>query len=207
MNEKKVITILVCYFLLLTVFILAPFAQDTYASEIQEIDIATSPEKVLFDLNNLKPGDWAERTLTIQNKGKQDFKYLFSSKLNEGSGKFYNALELKVSDKNKVLFEGKMHDFSKLEPRFISKNDEEELFFTVKIPDELGNEYQGLNCKVEFKFYVEGTFGGVLPVDGPKLPETGTNMFTILVAGAALVITGGIFQFVLYWRRKMAREA
>ncbi|WML42207.1 TasA family protein [Neobacillus sp. OS1-2] len=177
------------------------------AAETSEIDIATSPEKVLFELSNLKPGDWAERTLTIQNKGKQDFKYLFSSKLKEGSEKFYNSLDLKVSDKNKVLFEGKMQDFSKIEPKFISKNDAEELFFTVKIPDELGNEYQGISCKVEFKFYVEGTLGGVLPADGPKLPETGTNMFNILVAGVVLVLTGSIFQFVLYWRRKMAREA
>lgn len=177
------------------------------ASEVKEIDIATSPEKVLFDISNFKPGDWAERLLTVQNKGKQDFKFLFSSKLKEGSQKFYNELKIKVSDKEQVLFEGKLQDFTKLEPRFIAKNGSEQLFFKLEVPEELGNEFQGLDCEVEFKFYVEGTLGGVLPVDGPKLPETGTNMFNILVAGAVLIISGSFLQFVFTWRRKMAKQA
>ncbi|KLT17264.1 TasA family protein [Neobacillus vireti] len=207
MNKKKVVTVLVCYFLLVGIIIFVPFSQKTYAAGVQDIDIATSPEKVLFDVSNLKPGDWAERTLTIQNKGKQDLKYLFSSKLKEGSDKFYKELKLIVSDKNNVLFDGKMQDFNKLDPRFIGKNNTEQLFFKVAVPEELDNQYQGLTCKVEFKFYVEGTLGGLLPVDGPKLPETGTNMFNIIVAGAALILTGSIFQFVLARRRKIAKQA
>lgn len=172
-------------------------------SKLQEIDIATSPEKVLFDISNFKPGDWAERTLTIQNKGREDFKYLSSSRLKEGSEKFYNELFLKISDESKILFEGKMKDFNKLDPRFIAKNDSEQLFFKVVVPEELGNEFQGLGCEVVFKFYVEGTLAGTIPVDGPKLPETGTNMFNILVAGAILVLTGSTLQFFIKKRRKL----
>jgi hypothetical protein len=172
-----------------------------------EIDIATSPEKVLFDLTNLKPGDWAERTLTIQNKGKQDFKYLTSSRLKEGSEKLYNELLLTISDKEKVLFDGKMKEFSKLDPRTITKNESEELLFKVVFPEELGNEFQGLESVVEFKFYVDGTLGGVLPVDGPKLPNTSTDMFNLILAGAALLLTSTIIQFVLMLRRKKTKHA
>ncbi|MDQ1145371.1 LPXTG-motif cell wall-anchored protein [Bacillus sp. SORGH_AS 510] len=172
------------------------------ASKKQEIDIATSPEKILFDITNFKPGDWAERTLEVQNSGKQDFNYLSSSKLKEGSEKFYNELLLKISDENTVLFEGKMKDFNKLDSRFIAKDKSEKLFFMVKVPEELGNEFQGLGCEVQFKFYVEGTLGGTLPVNGPKLPETGTNMFNIIVAGAVLLLTGSILQFLFSRKRK-----
>jgi len=204
---KKIITIILFCTIIQSLIFSLSINKTSAAEETKEIDIATSPEKVLFDISNFKPGDWAERTLTIQNKGKQDFKYLFSSKLKEGSEMFYNELLLKVSDKDKLLFEGKMQDFTKLDPSFIAQNGTEQLFFKVVVPEELGNEFQGLACEVEFKFYVEGTLGGVLPVDGPKLPETGTNMFNILVAGTALVLFGSIFQFILYWRRKMVKEA
>lgn len=192
--------------LAITLVFTVKLSQISAAINTQEIDIATSPEKILFNVTNLKPGDWAERTFTIINNGKQDFKYLSSSNLKEGSKEFYNELLLKVSDKDKVLFDGKMNDFNKFDPRFIAKNGSEQLFFKVVVPEELGNEFQGLEAEVEFKFYVEGTLGGVLPADGPKLPNTGTDMFNILVAGAVLVLSGTILQFVLVLRRKTAKH-
>jgi hypothetical protein len=203
---KRIINLLLINLMALTLVFSFSINQINAATNTQEIDLATSPEKVLFDLTDLKPGDWAERTLIIQNKGKQDFKYLSASKLIEGSEEFYNELLLKISDEDKVLFDGKIEELTKLDPRFIAKNDSEQLFFKVVVPEELGNEYQGLSCKVEFKFYVEGTLGGVLPVDGPRLPNTGTMMFNILVTGAVLILTGTIIQFVIVLRRKIAKQ-
>lgn len=204
MVNKIIIQIFLNIFVLVLIFSLTII--NSFAANNQEIDIATSPERILFDLTNLKPGDWAERTLTIKNNGKQDFKYLSSSNLKGGSKKFYNELLLKISDKDQVLFDGKMKDFSRLDPRFIAKNSFEVLFFKVVVPEELGNEFQGLGSEVEFKFYVEGTLGGTLPVDGPKLPETGTNMFNILVAGAMLVLTGSILQFYIKRRHRLEND-
>jgi LPXTG-motif cell wall-anchored protein len=71
---------------------------------------------------------------------------------------------------------------------------------------ELGNEFQGLKTDFQIKIYVEGTLGGTIPLDGPKLPETGTNMFNILVAGVLLVFTGSTLQFVLK-RRKIEKDS
>jgi LPXTG-motif cell wall-anchored protein len=200
---KKITTQFCINIFVILLFFSLTLINTLAATTNPKIDIATSPVKELFDLANLKPGDWAERTLTIQNKGKQDFKYLSSSKLKDGSEKFYNELLLKISDKNNVLFDGKMKDFTKLDSRLIAKNDSEQLFFKVVVPDGLGNEFQGLGCKVEFKFYVEGTLGGVLPVDGPKLPETGTSMFNFMVSGTVLLISGSILQLFIYRRKKL----
>ncbi|MEH7157417.1 LPXTG cell wall anchor domain-containing protein [Neobacillus drentensis] len=199
--KKVIIKITINIFVISIIFFLTSI--NIFAgTNTAKINIATSPEKVFFDLTNLKPGDWAEKKLTIQNNGEQDFKYLLSSNLKKGSEKFYNELFLSISDESSVLFEGKMREFKKLNPRFIAKNDSEQLFFKVVVPSEIGNEFQGLGCEVEFKFYVEGTLGGALPVDGPKLPETGSNMFNILVAGAVLVISGSILQFNIKKRRR-----
>lgn len=211
LNSKRFKIMIIFILLLLTVVVFFPIGKtvaDTSSAVTSspEIDISVSPNPYLFDLSNLKPGDWAERTLTIQNKGKQDFSYLASSKLKEGSEKFYNELVLKISDSNKVLFDGKMKDFHKLDPRLLGKNDSEQLVFNVVVPEELGNEFQGLGSEVEFKFYVEGTAGGLLPADGPKLPNTGSDMFNILIIGVILVLTGTIIQFVLVFRRKMAKQ-
>lgn len=168
----------------------------------KEIDIATSPHKIFFNLSNLKPGDRVTKVLTVNNKGKQDFSYLFSNKFLTGSEKFYNELLLKVSDKDKVLYEGKINDFHKLDARSLKNGSQEKLVFTVEIPFELGNDFQGLGSEFQFKLYVEGTMGGVLPVDGPKLPNTATGMFNLMALGAALIIGGFVFLSVLNKRRQ-----
>ncbi|MDM5331344.1 LPXTG cell wall anchor domain-containing protein [Neobacillus sp. CF12] len=203
---KKIITLLLLNLVITTFVCLVPKNYVNAATGDQEIDIATTPEKLLFDVTNLAPGDWAERTLTIQNKGKQDFKYLSSVNLKEGSEKFYNELLLQISDQKGILFNGKMKDFNKLEPRFIAKNGSEQLFLKIVVPEELGNDFQGLGSEVEFKFYVEGTLGGLLPVDGPKLPDTGTNSFNILLSGAILLVIGTFLQFILKWRRRSTKH-
>lgn len=167
----------------------------------KEIDIMTTPEKVLFDIENFKPGDWATRTLTIKNSGSEDFKYLTSAKRKSGSKELYEELYLTISDKSGELFKGKLSEFNTIDPRSIASGKQEELTFTVEFPSHLGNEYQGLTTEVELKFYAEGTLGGALPVDGPKLPKTGTNTFNVLIVGIALVLSGSILFLILKRKR------
>jgi LPXTG-motif cell wall-anchored protein len=189
-------------FALLIIFYLG----NSVSAEIREIDIVTTPEKVLFDVTNMKPGDWATRDLKIKNSGKQDFDFLFSSNKKSGSTQLYNELFLTVTHGDTELYKGKLGGFSKLDTRALKSGAEETLTLRVDFPEHLGNEYQGVATEVEFKFYVEGTLGGVLPVDGPKLPNTGTDMFNILLIGAGIVLTGTIIQFVMSWRRKIAKH-
>lgn len=200
MNRLKLISYSLITFLLIILI------NNPVSAEVQEIDIVTTPEKVLFDVTNMKPGDWAIRDLKIKNSGKQDFDYLFSSKKKSGSTQLYNELFLTVTHGDSELYKGKLGGFSKLDARALKSGIEETLTLRVDFPEHLGNEFQGHAAKVEFKFYVEGTLGGVLPVDGPKLPNTGTDMFNILVTGAVLIFGGTILQFVFAWRRKIARH-
>lgn len=193
---------------ILLVFIVAftflPFRTDyvNAGGNGKEIDIATSPHKVSFDIQNGRPGEIFTKELTVQNNGTKDFSYLAANHFLTGSEKLYNELLLNIKYKNGELFNGKLKDFKKLDPRKLKSNTAENLIFSVEIPLKLGNEFQRLNSEFQFKFYVEGTLGGILPVNGPKLPSTATNVFNILATGAVLVLTGSALQFMLKRRGK-----
>ncbi|MGD6871118.1 LPXTG cell wall anchor domain-containing protein [Sutcliffiella horikoshii] len=184
---------------ILVLFISFISGYSVIAEEREEIDLMTSPTKILFDISKMVPGDWATRELVITNNGQQDFNYLFSAKLISGSSKMYEALSIVITDASGELYKGKLSDFNKLKPRFLSSSDQETLTFIVEMPYELGNEYQGLECEFEFKFYVEGTLGGALPVDN-RLPVTATEMFNYILIGAIMATFGGMLFF--YQKRK-----
>jgi LPXTG-motif cell wall-anchored protein len=196
-------------FVIMTIcFIIAFPGSNVNAEEnISEIDIVTSPHKVFFDISNSKPGDSFTKVLNVQNNGQKDFKYLFSNRFLSGSDKFYNELVLTVTGSSGELYNGKLNEFEKLNSRNIKSNTSEELTLSIYVPYELGNEYQRLNSEFEFKFYAEGTLGGVLPANGPKLPATGSNMFNILLAGSVLVLGGTILQFFLRRRSRLDRHS
>ncbi|MGF2618194.1 CalY family protein [Rossellomorea aquimaris] len=200
---NKVKRCLVVFSLLTLMFFSAVnLATASPDESIPEVDIATTPTKVLFNVDNMKPGDWADRTIKISNKGKQDFTYTMSTHLKSGSKKLYNELTMKVSDEKGELYNGKISDFSGLESRELAKLAAEDLSFTVEFPPHLGNDFQGLSTEVEFKFFVEGTLGGLLPVDGPKLPETGTNTFAFLALGTILSLSSLVMFGIQRYRRK-----
>lgn len=200
--QKKLLFL--CVLVTICFFFTFPINNANAEGNVKEIDIATSPHKVFFDISNGKPGDTFTKVLKIQNIGSKDFKYLFSNHFLTGSEKLYNELVLTVSDNSKELYKGKLKDYEKLDSRDLKSNTDEELTLSIYFPIELGNDFQRLSCEFQFKFYVEGTLGGVLPVDGPKLPETGTNMFNFMASGAILLIIGLIFQLFVYRRKKLA---
>lgn len=156
-----------------------------------EIDLSVEPGDVLFDLTNVKPGDSISRRLTVLNNGNQNFNYVIKNTFISGSEKFYNQLLLKIEDSQKnIIFEGHLKDFKQNQISKLNSKESDELLFLIKIPMELGNEYQGLNCEFLFKIYVEGTLGGVLPVSGGDLPNTATGIFNLLAIGAGLFVGG-----------------
>ncbi|WP_456273088.1 TasA family protein [Bacillus sp. AK031] len=178
------------FYMSLVLFILFLIPAEAYGETNNPLDISTSPHKILFDLTNLKPGDTMSRELLIENKGEQEFDYVLSNKFLEGSKEFYSHLLLTVSDGKGVVYDGKLKDFSELPSRSLKISNQETLLFKVEVPYYLDNAYQGLSCDFEFKLYVEGTLGGVLPADGPKLPATATDIFQTLLIGAILLISG-----------------
>ncbi|MBO1915115.1 hypothetical protein J4G37_61100, partial [Microvirga sp. 3-52] len=58
------------------------FAEDDNDTKKKDIDITLSPKDTLFNISNMKPGDWAPRTITVKNSGSKDFTYQMESRNN-----------------------------------------------------------------------------------------------------------------------------
>ncbi|MGD6966616.1 cell wall protein [Rossellomorea vietnamensis] len=201
MKYKGIIFLVLSNILILLIFI-NPIEPTKAAPDAKaEVDISASPSNLVFDIEHFKPGDWAIREIVISNNGLQDFKYNMSTHRKSGSRDLFKELILIIDGENKQLYKGTVKDFKGFEARTIKSSGEETFTFRVEFPSHLGNEFQGLETEVEFKFFVQGTLGGLLPVDGPKLPETGTNTFTILTCGAILAGAGLILFTVQRYRR------
>lgn len=200
-----------------------------FADEVNdklEIDISLSPKDYLFDVSNMKPGDWAPRELTIKNNGKKDFFYQMSIS-NEGDVKLFNELILEVEDQASIIYNGKLKDFDKLSDRMLAAGNSENITLTLRFPEHLGNAFQGLSTSFKVIFVAEGTENPSDPEDpgnsdkdpekdadhvdgvindgnskgGSQLPNTSTNMYNFLFIGVALLVTGGLILLISKRRR------
>lgn len=176
------------------------FAENLNNTDETEIDITISPKDNLFNLDNMKPGDWAPRTITVQNSGTKDFVYQMELR-NNGETKLYEGLMLEIKAGEKELYEGKLADFKSLDARELVSGSEENLEMTIRFPKNLGNEYQGLDSSFEFIFTAEGeernsavqaVAKGQVGSDGSgsSLPSTATNIFTLILIGSVLLVGG-----------------
>ncbi|WP_272031514.1 TasA family protein [Oceanobacillus kimchii] len=212
---KKILLLIVC--LGITVSLIFPYHShaDTDNSNAHEIELSITPDDFLFNIENMKPGDWAPRTLTINNSGSSEFEYQMSVE-NNGNDKLFNELLLLIEDvdQNK-LYDGKISEFSSIPSRYLDAENHEDLHITVTFPEHLGNEFQGVSSSFSFIFYAEGdTIQGnkdndVAEVSGlvendngdsnnQLLPNTATSIFSILLLGLLIVSVG---LFVVIWQK------
>lgn len=176
---------------------------DVNSDNKAEIDISLSPSDVLFQVDELKPGDWIERSITIKNDGKKDFNYYMSLR-NDGDEKLFNELLLEIHNADGKLYNGKLSEFDTLEMKELAAGKEEVLNIIVRFPEYLGNYFQGLNSQFSFIYTAEGTrdtdvqdedsidgsvgSGEDDPTNtGSLLPSTATNMFNFLLIGSIIL--------------------
>ncbi|QKY68985.1 TasA family protein [Lentibacillus sp. CBA3610] len=206
---------MVCFICLLAVFspvFLSEGSQSAAAQSNAVIDINVKPEDYLFDLTNMKPGDWAPRTIKVQNNGTNAFEYVTTFKNNGGSEKLFRELLLEVTDSDNALYTGKLTNFNGLSPRYLSASSEEELTFTIRFPEHLGNEFQGLETNILLTFQAAGNtdtdqaFSGGTVGGGSPLPDTATDKFTYLLIGIALMTVGGIIYFLYRIRQNYQKN-
>lgn len=201
------------------------------AADEDEISMKTSPVDALFDIDNMKPGDWAPRTVTVQNDGKRDFDYLVELN-NKGSDKLFNELIMEVEKDNDILYNGKVADFTHLPQRELRSGHGEDLKFTIRFPEHLGNDFQGLETNFSLIFTAadkeddsaspvtstkgdagDGTLSGnqMASLDGTIgssgdsgsiLPKTATFLYNFLIIGSILAIAGGILAIYSRKRKK-----
>ena len=189
------------------------FADGENNAENNEIDISLSPIDTLFDVNNMKPGDWAPRTITVTNSGSEDFAYYMQMQ-NNGDAKLFNELLMEVKIGDTELYQGKLAAFKSLPARQLTVGSEESLDITIRFPEHLGNDFQGLEASFALTFTAEGKgatavnamVNGMIDSGGSastgfKLPGTSTNIFNIMLIGSGL-LTGGIgLLIVMHYRR------
>ncbi|MEW4328583.1 TasA family protein [Rossellomorea marisflavi] len=172
--------------------------------------ISISPDgPYLFNIENAKPGDWVERSLTVHNEGDEDINYVLVMKNLSETDVLYNELDLTLLRGNTTLFDGKLKDASAFKVRELAQDVEDELTLIVKMPYELGNEFQGSVARFQIQVQAtsalspntgvkdgEGTNGGkAIPTGGLSspagfLPNTGTDLYRWLLIGGLLVMTG-----------------
>jgi len=202
--------------------VISVFADGENDSNKKEIDISLSPKDTLFSINNMKPGDWAPRTITVKNSGSKDFNYNMEL-LNNGETKLFNELLLEVKAGEKELFDGKLAEFESLSARELASGSEESLEMTIRFPKHLGNDFQGLEVAFSLNFTAEGTNTPATPnqdqaaisgqIDsgkpnssGQSLPATATNIFNLLLLGTFFVAGGIGLMVVRHYRRAKITE-
>ena len=131
------------------------FADDENDTEKNDIDISISPKDDLFAISNMKPGDWAPRTITVENSGSTDFDYQMQLE-NSGEEKLFNELLLEIKANDKELYQGKLAAFKSLPARKLTSGSGENLDITIRFPEHLGNDFQGLTSAFVFTFSAEG---------------------------------------------------
>lgn len=208
---------LVAFLLLVSMICFFPltsgYADSENDTDKKDIDIGLSPQDLLFDINNMKPGDWVPRTLTVKNLGSKDFDYQMTLR-NSGDKKLFNELLLEIKADGKELYQGKLAAFKSLPARNLTNGSEESLAITIRFPEELGNDFQGLQSSFVLSFIAEGknslavqatTNGqidsGNTPSAGHSLPTTATNIFNLVLVGSVLVAGGIVMMIMRHFRR------
>lgn len=194
------------------------FADGVKEEENSDIEISLSPNDTLFDISNMKPGDWAPRSITVKNSGNNEFQYHMELQ-NKGDHKLFNELLLEVKAGDEELYQGKLAGFKSIPARKVISGNEESLELTIRFPEHLGNDFQGVQSEFNFTFTAEGKDStpvqaisqGLIESDGPtlsgfSLPATSTNLFNLLLYGSALVVGGIVLMTIRHYRRRKLVE-
>lgn len=187
----------------ISVFILMVFVTFTLPTVSKaSMNLVVYPNDKLFDLENMKPGDWAPRNIQIENHGEEAFEYQVHTE-SIGDEKLFNQLKVQVKYVETVIFEGHLKDFNHIDPKLLEANEADDLEITLFFPEELGNEYQGLQA--HFNIIITATGDGAVEEEtievggsiesgsggGGLLPDTATPFFSIILIGGILLLLGG----------------
>lgn len=217
---KKVIyfCIIIC---MTSVMYLSLGSTNVYASNLELLGnnkgLNVSPENTnLFDISNMNPGQTVSSKITIKNDYAQAFElFLKAERIGEeplqGEPDLYKQIQLEVTFRGKVIFNGAMIDFANsgnsISLGTFSQGEVQEIVANAYLPGaETGNEFQGKNLKTKWTFIATSTEPAssespeTRSVIGTSvLPKTGSVIETYLfsILGVALIGAGifGIYKY------------
>ncbi|WP_157950826.1 LPXTG cell wall anchor domain-containing protein [Peribacillus acanthi] len=148
------------------------FYTTTVFADNEDFKILINPEKSLFTVENLAPGDKVSNKIKITNGGKKNFIYFSYAEKMSSSKNLYENLNLIIEENSNLIYVGTLKDFFSFPPRFLRNGESETLKFTLEMPLSLGNEFQGSSAEVEFKFVAEGRNTPPPPPEDCKVTNT-----------------------------------
>ena len=161
-------------------------------SEYSDTDLFESFKGVM-------PGDVISQTIRVQNdSGRRVRIYLRADPVSEADADFLNALHMTVTAGSKEIFDAPAGVQDGLAKNVLLGSFRQgggtELYVTLEVPIELGNEYMGRMGTVPWVFLAEEVAGG-------DTPETGDWFRPALWCGAAALIAACIAWMLLHRRR------
>ncbi|QFT90557.1 hypothetical protein FIU87_18085 [Bacillus sp. THAF10] len=197
---KLYLMTILCLGALSAVYLPVYQTEATPTSEI--IRISTSPSNSFITFSNMAPGDRTTKPLRIMNNGNVDFNYIASAILEKGDQELFDSLLMTITDQTSTLYKGKIHDLQQLSLGSLLSHKDKELFFSVELPREAGNEVKHKSATVEFSFTAIGLTEVNENGNGVQLPNTASNLYNNILLGTILVIFGLITIFI-FRRRKV----
>jgi LPXTG-motif cell wall-anchored protein len=137
------------------------FSNDSYGLEL-------TPSE--FHMDNMRPGYVENHTLTVKNTGDLIIKYTVKLSFKSGE-KLFKELNVTVKHENAELYKGKLSELT-ISPRTLPANTNDPLTFSIGLPGEAGNEFQGLTTSFEIQVQGEGEDP---PTDGEDPPTDGED--------------------------------
>lgn len=121
------------------------------ATTLQMSTLETSNEnnlQSLFQIIGLVPGGFGVKTVRIKKDGIQNFNYQLKSIKVNGDDGLYNGLNLKIMQKDKFIFQGKLSELN--QGKTIDSNGKDDWIFFISLDKDVP---QSLNKSCEFVFY------------------------------------------------------
>jgi hypothetical protein len=154
--------------------------QGTEATEsYYEVRITTTPSSGFLQASNMAPGDQVTSFLDVQNEGNLDFNTTVSARQQSGDPNLYNDLDLKITDGQGILYEGKFADLQDFPLGTIVKAERKRLEFRATLPLASGNQLQGRTATTAFDFTAIGHDEQLPPGDDCFEPPFSNRNFTL----------------------------
>lgn len=120
--------------------------------------LGIDPATAMFTVSGMAPGDMVSEDLEVSNDGSLELRYAMTTDaVLDSDPSLATQLQVVITDAaDNELYSGPLIDAA-IGDRVLVAGDDEVLTFTVTLPLETGNDYQGATCTVEFGFVGEQT--------------------------------------------------
>lgn len=140
------------------------------------------PDNFVEDLSKMMPGDNKAEQLKIENTDKKSAEYFLSidnANLSENEKNLLKQITIKIKNsKGQEIFSGNMAELNKISLGTYKKSEGDKLTVEIQVPENLGNEFAGINPSLIWKFsakYEEEESA----IDGKSNPKTGDFKFDL----------------------------